>query len=439
MITCLFFATAIITYFAYQNSKLKLLSPTFWSSGMFMSFSFIYASTIFAMKSDISFVTLLVILGFLIITASGEYLANRIRHGKNCKDFNALGDGINCSGIISIQKWKIIVLTILFLVVAIDRFRNLTSLVSTNVNSISSLMKMMSAARIAFVKSNRSLELSNTLFNQIIYVCEITTYIVIFIFTYNWINYKVRKYYLLIPLIPDLIIRFISTSRTSFILLLVAVIISYFYILLKRKKIKPIHISPKLIIGVCLFVVVFLAYGRVRNEAQSIPIINYVQMYTCSSIYGLNDFLTNGWDENPYFGFNTMKNIYSLLGISHDTVKTWGKMVVFSKNNYHANLYTSLEAPIRDFGIFGCMLIRFIASFIATKIILDFTKKKLGQASFYVYLYFVIVLIYCYFYSATGDVFADYFLNPKLMIRYLIYGWFLIKFYLRPKLVNIGR
>lgn len=236
MITCLFFATAIITYFAYQNSKLKLLSPTFWSSGMFMSFSFIYASTIFAMKSDISFVTLLVILGFLIITASGEYLANRIRHGKNCKDFNALGDGINCSGIISIQKWKIIVLTILFLVVAIDRFRNLTSLVSTNVNSISSLMKMMSAARIAFVKSNRSLELSNTLFNQIIYVCEITTYIVIFIFTYNWINYKVRKYYLLIPLIPDLIIRFISTSRTSFILLLVAVIISYFYILLKRKK-----------------------------------------------------------------------------------------------------------------------------------------------------------------------------------------------------------
>ena len=91
MITCLFFATAIITYFAYQNSKLKLLSPTFWSSGMFMSFSFIYASTIFAMKSDISFVTLLVILGFLIITASGEYLANRIRYGKNCKDFNALG------------------------------------------------------------------------------------------------------------------------------------------------------------------------------------------------------------------------------------------------------------------------------------------------------------------------------------------------------------
>lgn len=86
----------------------------------------------------------------------------------------------------------------------------------------------------------------------------------IFIFTYNWINYKVRKYYLLIPLIPDLIIRFISTSRTSFILLLVAVIITYFYILLKGKKIKHIHISPKLIIGVCLFVVVFLAYGRVK-------------------------------------------------------------------------------------------------------------------------------------------------------------------------------
>ena len=66
-------------------------------------------------------------------------------------------------------------------------------------------------------------------------------------------------------------------------------------------------------------------------------------------------------------------------------------------------------------------------------------KKKLSQASFYVYLYFVIVLIYCYFYSTTGDVFADYFLNPKLMIRYLIYGWLLIKLYLKPKLVNIGR
>ena len=441
MISCLFLVSAFYTYIAYQNSKLRLLSPTFWASGMFMAFSFIYLVTLFSMKSDISPFTFFAIVLFLSVTAIGEYMGNKITVKKDFSDIESEKLKIisECEGIIYISKGKVIVITIIFMIVAMDRYRNLVSIASSySGGGFSGIMNMMTYARRAFVDSNRSVVLSNTVFNQLVYMCEITAYIMIFVFLFNWISYKDKRFYLLLPLIPDLFIRFVSTSRTGFIIFVVAIIISYFWILLKKERLRKLRISPKLIIGVTIFVVVFMIYGRIRNEAKSIPVINYLQMYTCSSIYGLEDLLQKNWDGTPYFGFYTLQKIYSLLGIEHDVVRTWGRMVVFSKNNYHANLYTSLANPIMDFGIIGCMMLRFFAAFIATKIISNFAPKSYGKRSFYIYLFFAISMIYCYFYSATGDVFADYFFNPGLMIRYLVYGWILVKLYLKPTVVEKG-
>ena len=435
MVICLFITAAFITYVAYQNSKLRLLSPTFWVSGMFMAFSFIYSITICSMKSDISPLTLCIILMFLIVTAVGEFLANRIVIKSGKGESHKRIELIKESGPIKIDKWKVYLLTIIFLIVAVDRFRNLANLVGVNVSSMSSLMSMMSNARMLFVNSNRSVVLSSTLFNQLIYLCEAVTYIMIYVFLYNLIIYKKKQYYLLLILVPDLIIRFLSTSRTSFFVLIVATMTSYFAILLRENRLKRLHISYKLFLGIGAFIVVFIVYGRVRNEAQSIPIVNYVQMYSCSSLFGLDSLLTNGWSKNPYFGFNTLGNIYDLLGIEHSTVRTWGSMVVFSKNNYHANLYTSLANPIIDYGTFGMLILRLVASIMATKIITAFIKKTHSSSGFYVSLYFASVMIYCYFYAATGDVFADYFLNPGLMIRYLLYTWICVKFFLKPRVV----
>lgn len=437
MIFGLVIITAFFTYFAYHNSKLKLLSPTFWTSGMFMSFSLIYAITIYNMKSDISLATFLIIVGFLTITASGEYIGRRIRIGRRLNDseLTVIQKNRDLPVEIYIKPWKSIALFGIYMIVAIDRYRHLAAFASAY-GSFSNFMQMISVARRAYVKVNGSVILSNTLFNQIVYICEITAYIMIFIFLHNWICCKKKNWYLLLPLIPDLVIRLLSTSRTGFMILLIAVIVAYFVVLWKEKRLKIIHISYKLILGVVAFVVVFLIYGRVRNNAQSIPVISYIQMYTCSSLYGLNDIIENGWEKNPYFGFNTLQNIYNTLGITHESVSTWLKMTVFSKDDFHSNVYTSLYDVIIDYGVLGMYFVRFLTAVISSKIITKFVNSSCYRYDFYYLIYFAIVCTYCYFYSATGDVFMDYFFNPKLMIRYLIYGYFLVRFFLKPSVRN---
>ena len=152
MSTVLFFCTAIITYVAFQYSKLMLLSPTLWASGMFMAFSLVYAVTLFSMKSDISAVTFFVILGFLLVTALGE----RIGHlpleleKSSLETKRYVEDGTE--GIIKIEAWKVIVLTLLFLVVAMSRYRNLVSLVSAELENGAGIMQLMTAARLEFIR-----------------------------------------------------------------------------------------------------------------------------------------------------------------------------------------------------------------------------------------------------------------------------------------------
>lgn len=440
MILILFVISCTVAYISYQYSYLKLLSPTFWASAMFMLFSFIYVVTFYNMKSDITFATVLLIAGFLLVTSAGEFIGSKVTIFQKNKNHYSFEKSTDNKIEIYIAKWKVYVLTAVLMVVAADRFMNLlkAALAYARVEQFDGIMSMMSAARLAFVASNRSLVLGNTFFNQFVYLCEISAYMFVFIFFWNMVNVKKRRWYLLLPLIPDFIMRLVTTSRTAFIILFAAIVISYFSILIKRNKLKSVRIPKQLILVVFIFSVMFMIYGRVRNNASSIPIVSYLQMYTCSSIYALDTLLQEGWAPNPYFGFYTMQNIYNQLGIRHDTVRTWSKMVTFSKDNMHANLYTSLSFPIMDFGIAGCLLLRFIAAIVVTKILLGFLKKDCKSVSLYVYIFFAVAALYCYLYSPLGDVFCDYYFNPSLMIRYLVYAWFLVKFYLRPRIRKRG-
>lgn len=386
------------------------------------------------MKSDITVLTIFVISGFFIVTSIGEYIGiNTIFIKRNEKEY-FIERAIDDKKEIYIAKWKVYVLTLILMIVAIDRYRNLVNaaLAYSKGKEIDGIMSMMSVARQAFVSSNRSLVLGNVFFNQLVYICEISAYIFVFIFLYNMINCKQRRWYMLFPLIPDFIIRFITTSRTAYLILLIAIIICYFCIVMKLHK---FHIPTKLILAVGIFAIIFILYGRIRNNAQSIPLVSYIQMYTCSSIYGLDHLLKEGWEQVPYFGFNTMQHIYDLLGVEREIVRKWSEMIMFSKSNsIQANLYTSLSFPIIDFGILGCFLLRLISAIITTKVLAGFLYNNCSEYSFYISIYFAVVSVYCYFYSATGDVFSDYFFNPSLMIRYLVYSWVFVKCYLRPEI-----
>ncbi len=435
MIFVLFTVTTGIAYYTYQNSKLKLLSPTFWTSVMFASFSFVYCITLSDMKSDISVITLEVIIASICVTAFGEYVGIKIkfRLKGDCIGENKIIKTGKSHGEIEVKRWKVYILTIIFLFIAVRRYKNLVSVVGVSSDGIRGVFDMMTSARSIFIASNRQMVLGTTLENQFVYICEITVYIIIYIYVYNYFLTKKKSLYLLLPLIPDIIIRFITTSRTSFMILVFSAVISVFAALYKQKGPQKIKIPKGLVIGVCLFAIIFIIYGRNRNNAYSIPMINYVQMYTCASIFGLDYILVNGWQKNPYFGFYTLQNVYDMLGIERSTVLTWTKMIDFTDNGYHSNIYTSLFDPIVDYSVLGMLVLRAITAIIAAKLIYYFLSDTKGSHMSYIIFYFVIMVLYCYMYSSVGDVFKDVFLNPDLMIRYLLYSIILVKGYLRPR------
>lgn len=414
---------------AWKKFKLKLLSPTVWAAGMFTIYTLTYIFTFNTMLSDISLKTVVVVLGFLSVTFIGELCATVLPCGNVGKK---QVESVRKKSPILISKRITILITIIFLIVAITRFYNLLLFALKNGSGFSNIIEMLSVVRTAYVAANRSVVLGNFVFNQIVYVCEIATYIYVFVFMYNLMVHKIKNYYLLFPILPDLIIRVTSTSRSAFIILFLSVLIFYIFIMQKLGK-NVFKIPIKLLLLFICFAVFFVWYGIARNSVNDISLIDYIQMYTCSAIYNLDNYLINGWGDNPYFGFYTLQGVYEFLGIEHSVSLGWDSFLVFSTHGIRSNLYTSLASTIQDYGIGGMLVIKFLESVIGTIILRKFYSSDLQSHTFYVSIFFAIAVIYCYLWGPIGNVFIGYYGSPDLMVRYLIYGFILVRFIVKPK------
>lgn len=437
MVLILFFILLCFTIGAWKFSRYKFFSPTLWASGMFLFYDTVYLLTYNTMLSDISPKTLIVIISSLTVTALGEYSAYKIKSQRSINESITHSIYWDCKEIV-ISKTKVYIMSIVFLLIAISRFRNLINIVKESgvVSGRSSFFIIMGAARQILVNSAGKIKLGNFFANQLVYVSEIVTYFCIFVFLYDLIICKKKHLYLLVPLIPDFLMRLVSTNRTSFLMLFLAFIVLYFMIQQKNPKNKRIKIPIWLIIAGGVFVILFLWYGISRNDVAYIPLVDYLQMYTCSAIYDLDYSLVNGWTPNIDFGFNTLNYIYELLNIPMKQEIKWGTgMLVFNKNGFHSNIYTSILATVQDFGYFVMLVLRTIEAFIATKVIGFVYNSKENSKQLYISLYFALMSIYCYFYYSTGNVFPAFFAQPDVMIRYFLYGW-LFLVWINPKGVN---
>ena len=434
-ITILFIATGIIAIYSYQNTVLKLLSPTFWASVSVCAFSGVYVLTYSTMINDISLKTLLIFLGAIFSVALGCYTGNRIvirTKGKRVEDGISLHLPKEGNQEILIAKWKTVVVFVVYLFIAIVRFRNLLTMSGGN---FLNLLEAMSTARYYVTGSDVDVVLSNTYLNQILYACEIATFIHIYLFLHNLVVLKKKHLYLLLPLIPDCMARLVTTSRSSFLVLLFAFITCYCFVCVRRGRTRNVLITPKTIVIISAFFVVFFAYGRVRNDL-SISLLDNVQMYTSSAIYNFDYYIQNGWNDNPYFGFYTLQKIYDLFRVKHSYTTTTLPMNVFNTHHLRANIYTSLFQTVQDYSVWGMLLLRFFETLIGTLIIRKALKAEENDYRIYYMLYFVIIIIYCFVNFPIGNRFGDYLGNPTVLFRYLLYGWILVKFFLKPILID---
>ena len=380
------------------------------------------------------------ILGSLIVTFIGEYFGCKLVIKKpkpRPKEFYTREP-------IIVSNWKTILLTIIFLIVGIMRYRNLYAFARefAGIDVFQSTIEMMTYARMGYVQAGTDISLGGTIANQFVYISEICTYIYIFIFLYNLLVCKRKNYILLLPIFPDLLIRFVTTTRSVYIILVVAIAIAFIAIS-QRIGEKWIIISPKLFVIMLVFAVVLIWYGRLRNNV-SISTTRYIQMYTCSSLYALDSFLMKHTSNSPYFGFYTMQSIYSFLGIKHSTVPIWNPDVIFGKNGAATNIYTCLYDTVSDYGILGMLFVKFFEAIIAAIVVNRFLSSDEREPAYYILIYFVVVIEYCYFEFPVGHVFSAYFGSPDLMLRYLIYAYIVVKLVFMPtingrKLFRISR
>lgn len=427
MIFLLFIFTGVMTVLSVKRMNLRFLSPTFWVSMMFAACSLVYILGFNKMLSDISYKTFFVIAGAIIVMALGEISAVGLNTSKKQKTSYIKRPNKE----IAISKCVTVILTAVFLIVALVRFRNLwISAEAYSGKKISGLMELLSVARWMII-SDSSISLSNVVFNQLVYASEIATYVFLFAYMYNLMLCKKSRLYLLLPLIPDIILRLVTTGRTPFITLIFAIIVIYIYLMQRMNK-NPLRVPFKLLLLIILFLIAFFAYGFARNKVSDLSIIEYLQAYTSSALYAFDKFIVNGWDANPYFGYYTLQGIYDLFNIKHSVVPGIKPFMVFSTSGKSSNIYTFLFTTVQDYGIAGMLVLRFIEFFILAKIVHYFVNKETDSAGFYTSIIFAIFALRCCLYAPIEDSITSFFTTPDLMLRYLVYGYIMIKLAIKP-------
>lgn len=434
-ITILFFITLVIALFEYQKSYLKLLSPTFWASGVTCVFSGVYVFTISTMRNDISTITLLIILSGICVTGIGCYLGLHVKFSGNKYSQYKTDRFLSIytrDKEIFIESWKTIVLTLIYAMIAFIRVRGILSYFGVGLNRI-----IFAISQMRIVRDGVEIERTNGIWNQIGYFCDIAVYIYIFVFLYNLMVAKKLRLIYLLPLIPDFFIRLITTSRSAFIVLAFIFLVSYCFIIFKQGKCKIISISPVVIIGAVLGAILFVWYGRLRNDID-LATSDYIQMYTSAPIYNFDQYIRNGWPKNPYFGYYTLQKIYNVLRVTHSSSpqQNYLPMIVFNTHGMRSNIYTSFFKTVQDYGIFGMLLLRFLESFFATKIIKKTVDRKINNYKFYQAIYFVVIILYCFANFPIGNRFGDYLANGTVLLRYLIFDILLVKWFLKPKVIS---
>ena len=260
---------------------------------------------------------------------------------------------------------------------------------SVNLGNTSGISEMIRINRQAIEAKTATL---SKFMNYRSMIAQVLAYSCFFVFIYNFINFKIKKYRLLIPILLYIPFLILNTGR----MILITLIIYIFIILgiIYQKKCgydlkSKIFTLKMLIISGITFIILFLVMGIFTGKTISeerTPLI-ILAHYAGVSIPAFDYFVNQIQTETLYIGSHTLHGIYrafNSLGINLPEVPLFLPFVRF--NSIDTNVYTAEARYIRDYGIIGTFAILWI----------------LG--AFYSYLYnflktrenFLILMIYGY-------------------------------------------
>ena len=187
-------------------------------------------------------------------------------------------------------------------------------------------------------------------------------------------GFKRKEVVLLLSIIPFLVLNVVGSTRIG-LLKYVAFVLSMFNICYHRRKGWKHSLRLKYVIYTMIFLIVTLIiFSRLRlilGRGSRFSPLYYISVYAGGSIKAFDIYITTGKSANTVVGQETFSAFLSFLhrfGLVSDPYK---RLDFLNFNgNYIGNVYTAFRRYFNDFGIYGVIVLSFIAGLLFTQIFL---------------------------------------------------------------------
>ncbi|GAA4771842.1 MULTISPECIES: O-antigen polymerase [Flavobacterium] len=197
--------------------------------------------------------------------------------------------------------------------------------------------------------------------------------------TIYFLLYRKIKWFLFLPYISLLIMGIAQAGRAGFILILVQVFLSSFWITVYDQKLNykgnnnffaEKKLIKKMMVLIVFAFIIFIGGDMLRRQQFSLTPENLETSTTVFKEYlfgGISAFST--YFENEYSNFSTLglgkysySSLYDLLGISKNEIGVYTKYLGFSKkdSSLTTNIFTAFRQFIDDFSLLGGLFVFFL-------------------------------------------------------------------------------
>lgn len=356
MIYILFIGILILFFISFFLFKKNILNPSVILCSVFLVSLFF--SVLNVKKWGISFHlnTVLIVLGTIIVFIFGNsiaYLLPKKQFKITKKDEKIKIKAISFKTIFFID----IILLILLYKYFQETYR--LSIIGGNPGGYNLMLAYARNAQLNFFRMSRIIGYSIFFANSISYVC-------FFIFSHITIfeKFKIKNLYLLSPTIIYCGFIILSTGRTSFIYLIIYMLI-VFFILYQQKYNFSFKVMKKIVfcgfLSLIIFFIIFNLSGSLKgNILTKEAIFRRISIYAGSSIPALNIYINSPKIPNKYFGENTLFSIYKILRkFGYEIPQLYPPYEWMYFGGIKTNICSAIRRYYEDFGIEGLILITF--------------------------------------------------------------------------------
>lgn len=355
----------VMLFFAYILMERNILSSWVISTLVYTFVTALYIAFLGYFSRELSVTTVIVIISALTCWGLGELYAKACYIGRPLyRSFNVDNCGSNTCKPYYFSRVFVLGCTTLIVLFALYKYYLLYrySIMAGNTEGI---LKAAEYAR-QYMLITHTTYFDGIIVSQLTVLFECVGYFFGYFFVFNLVICGQKDYRYLLPVLGYSLIIVSSTGRVDFVKL-IAVVCVISFVLIKTKGGWQQGHNGKIIMIACismvLIMVIFRLAGYLTGKSGTYGVAENLVRYTSGGLVGIDVYLGNPTRSSLIWGQECFREIYMKLrelGFDIPYYSAFPPFYSFGAfNSITSNGYTSLYAPLRDFGIAGMLVTRF--------------------------------------------------------------------------------